>query len=212
MKTACGRCQTFTAILQDRVARDAQSLGDLLPLGRHKRTQHIIGHGLTAFRTSNPQTNPGEIPGAQMCGHGFEPIVTGQSAGQLETNRAQWEIEFIMGNKNTVRGNPVFPAQFSHDLTAQIHEGQRFDDDPAPRAVVLADIPQLCIEARAAGGADSSRLTGPVLEQMIREHETEIVPGPGILCARITQTYYQAFICHGEPSEKRMDGKERGPG
>ncbi len=191
--------------MQNSFARDVEGLGDKLPFSRHEGAQHVIGHGLAALRTADPQTNPGKIPGTQMRGHGFEPIMTSQSAGKFETNRAQRKVEFVMGDENPICGNPVFPAKLSHDLTTQIHEGQRLGNDPAPRTVVLADIPKLCVEARATSSAGSSGLTGPMLEKMIREHETEIVPGPGIFCARITQTYYQAVICHGKPSEKRMD-------
>jgi len=60
--------------------------------------------------------------------------------------------------------------------------------------MVLDDIEDFGIQASPAGDTGGSGLPLPMRKHVVSQHETEIVPGPGVLDAGIAQTHDQAVI------------------
>ena len=65
---------------------------------------------------------------------------------------------------------------------------------PSLAAEPASGLGETAIEPAAAVGARGSRLPLPEGEHVVSQHETKIVPGPGVLDAGIAQTHDQAVI------------------
>ena len=139
--------------------------------------------------------------------------MTTVTAGSLQPGHARRQVQIIVNHQNRRQWNPMESRQRRNRQTAAVHEGHRLEQpqiladqrDPAGFAVIFR------LRAKIA-----AVLTG----QFVHQPEPGVVPGIGVLGARIAQPHYQPQrgfrFRHDGGSARRIEqtlaGRRRGRG
>lgn len=87
--------------------------------------EDISHHFFTIARMTNPYAQTQKVIASQMSDDIAQTVMTTVSTRPLKANRARWQIEFIMGYQDGMKGNLIKIHQAGYRLATAIHKGHR---------------------------------------------------------------------------------------
>jgi hypothetical protein len=188
-----GAVDAVPAIDLDPRKRLIKSLFHSVVFSRSKPSQDVGDHVMTGIGSVNAHAQTVKVSGPQDSGYGSQSVVTCQAAPFFKPDPAQGQIELVMDNQNVRRGDFPMPEHLEHSPTAQVHEGQRFEEKPG----IAEDRSPFPENEILFGFRRQLGTSGFALNESVHDHEPEIVSGSVVLTTGIPKTYDETGVSHG---------------
>src|SRR5688572_18772185 len=161
----------------DGVRRAAHRLGHDRPLVRIERRQHVIREVPPGIAAPDTDPHPCEFPGPELRDERLETVVPSRRSGGAGPQPPQLQIHVVHDDQQIGEVDLEVAQQLADGVAAEVHERQRLGQQHARRAPLRHD----------RVGRRRLPLQPVTVREQIQDVESDVVPGPRVLAARVPQ-------------------------